>query len=105
MKITITILQDECLGNGSGAKAPVKTWQAHPGNFDLAAKAAAHYAKRDNEDVAIVPGNSYGSLCYHLLSPADIGRAIPMPGRFHVAIAKPNGDIFGAVAVLESGKR
>ena len=100
MKVTVTV-SDKYIGNGKGASRPVSSWRKHPANFDAAAKAAAHYAKRDNENYAVIWGSMYGAGLYRIMRPAELDR-LPRPtGRYQVAIAKPDGDLFYGVAVYE----
>lgn len=90
---------DNKIGNAKGRKAPIKTYRASPANFDAAAGAAASYAAKHNQDMVIVPGNSYGAACYHILADdQDIKKVTVVRGRFKVGVAKPNGDIFQAYA-------
>ena len=52
---------------GEGVKAGTsKAYRAAPGDFDTAARNAVRIAKRDGEEIVILPGNSYGSPVYHI---------------------------------------
>ncbi len=48
--------------------APVRTWKKTPSDFNAACYAARHYAKVIGNDIAIIPGNSYGAMVYHVVS-------------------------------------
>lgn len=47
-------------------KGAVKAYRAAPGDFEAAVYAALHYAIRDNRDMYLIPGNSYGHFIWHI---------------------------------------
>lgn len=48
------------------AQSPVKSYRENPGFIRNALAAAAHYANRFQEDMIVIPGNSYGNAVYHI---------------------------------------
>ena len=97
MKLTL----GKKLGQCEKVKAPVGTWRKHPGDFDAAAHAAHHYAKRDNRRMVVVPGNSYGHLVYHIAKDTQDVKSFTEPtGKTHtdVAVVTVDGEVFQAVA-------
>ena len=102
MKVTVTV-SGEYIGNGSNAKAPVGNYRAHPANFDAAAKAAAYYAKRDNQNYVIIWGSQYGNGLWRVMR-EDRLETLPRVGRYAVAVVEPNGDVVKGIAVYEAVK-
>ena len=43
-----------------------KAYKASPGNFHAAASYAAKMAKTQGVEMALIPGNSYGSAVFHI---------------------------------------
>lgn len=103
MKVTITV-SGEYIGNGKGAKAPVKTYRNHPASFDAAAKAAVYYAKRDGIDYVIIWGSQYGNGLWRVMSADRLDTLPRLAGRYQIAVAKPNGDVVKGIAVYETVK-
>ena len=88
------------LGTVSNTKGRVKEWRENPGNDSAACYAAAHYAKRDKENMVVVPGNSYGSFVLHIAKETeDLWKYAPgTSGELAVYLAKPSGEVFEAIA-------
>jgi len=100
MKVTVTV-SGEYIGNGNGAKAPVKTYRKHPASFDAAAKAGAYYAKRDQENYVIIWGSQYGHGLWRVMREDRLDRLPRLDGRYNIAVAKPDGGIVRGVVVYE----
>lgn len=84
------------VGNTRGA---MSSYRAAPGNFDAAARAAVHSARRNNARMVIVPGNSYGQRVYHIARETDsIARYTAMRASVAVAVADVDGMIYKGVA-------
>lgn len=50
----------------SARKCAMKDYRQNPGDLDCAVFAALHTAKRINNRVIVIPGNSYMNLVYHI---------------------------------------
>lgn len=99
MQIEIT----ESIGTlESGRKAVVRKWKDDPANFDAACHAAGHYARRNSCRMAVVPGNSYGRACFHLLAENEcIRKAVPgcpKDGFVRVGLVDADGNVHMANA-------
>ena len=97
MDITTTTKIGQC----KKVTAPIKTWRNHPGDFDAAAHAAWHYAKRDNRRMVIVPGNSYTRKVYHICTDDKDVKSFTGPtGRetTQVAVVTVEGEVWQAIA-------
>lgn len=95
MNITI----EKKLGETGRKKAVIKTYKATPGDFDAAAHAAAHYAKKLNRDMVLVPGNSYMHKVYHIAQTTDdLWKYTGMPRPVRVALVNSAGEVFQAQA-------
>lgn len=88
------------LGTVTDTKGRVKDWKENPGNDSAACYAAAHYAKRNKENMVVVPGNSYGSFVLHIAKETeDLSRYRPgHSGELAVYLATPSGEVFEAIA-------
>jgi mRNA-degrading endonuclease HigB of HigAB toxin-antitoxin module len=82
-------------------KSPVKAWQNAP-NADNAAKCAAYYAKKYNQDVYVVQGNSYMRLVYNIVFETSkiFGATHMTSNEFPLYVVKPNGELYEAKGVL-----
>lgn len=75
-------------------KTPIKAWRNSPGNFD----AARYYANKHNKPIAIIPGNSYGSMVYHIAAiTADFAKFRPGCMDGIGAVVSPNNDTVNKV--------
>ena len=89
------------IGQCDKVRAPVKTWRKSPGDFDAAAHAAHHYAKRDDRRMVIVPGNSYGRQVYHITTDSTDVKSFTGPTgheKTAVAVVTVAGEVFQAIA-------
>jgi hypothetical protein len=88
------------LGTVTNTKGRVKEWKENPGDDSAACYAAAHYAKRDKENMVVVPGNSYGRFVLHIAKEtSDLWRYAPgTSGELSVYLATPSGEVFEAKA-------
>ena len=92
----------EHIGKAEEIKAPVRTWKQNASHFQSAANAAFYYAKKHKEDFVVIPGNSYGSLCYHIShTKKDLKYFTVCHNELIVGLVKPNGDIYKAKATEE----
>lgn len=78
---------------GTALPGKVRAYRKSPGDFDLAASAAAYYAAKHGEEMVIVPGNSYGSRVFHIVKSHEALAqfAIPSGAVVRIAIVDPNG--------------
>ncbi|MDY8021214.1 hypothetical protein [Paenibacillus polymyxa] len=85
---------------GTVMAGQVREYRKSPGSLNLAASAAAHYAKNLKERVVLVEGNSYMSRVYHIARETDDLRkyAIMSNVTAKVLIVEPNGDCYYATA-------
>lgn len=94
MKLTIQ-------NNAGTAKATtLKAYRANPGNLNVAASYAFTLAKKLNERMIVVRGNSYMQAVYHICKECDDVMAYNggMRKETKVVIVEPNGEVFYAVA-------
>ena len=79
----------------------IREYRQSPGDDRLAIFAAAHYAKKNNAPMVILPGNSYGRLVLHIAAETDaLNRYCPGVADQTVAAyyITTNGEVFEAVA-------
>ena len=74
----------------------VRDWRRNPASIAAAAGAALHYARRDGKRYIVVPGNSYGHVCYHIADERDdVRRYVPGVGDrcVRVLVVDPSGQV------------
>ena len=77
----------------------IKDWKSSPGDHEAAVKAAYHYARRDNKEMVVVPGNSYGQKVHHITTTEEkVSKFTATPGDHGVTTVTPQGQIFRATA-------
>ena len=82
---------------GLTVEKSVKRYRESPGDFTLAANAAAYYAKKYNKTMVIVPGNSYGKKVYHIANESDdLAKFLGFTTLTLGAIAEVDGNIYYA---------
>lgn len=84
---------------GTVTKGSVREWKQSPGSDNAACHAAVYYAKKNKQDMVVVPGNSYGSFVLHVARETDdLSKFVPGVGDKEISgyLAKPNGDVFEA---------
>jgi len=86
------------IGYVDKTQRPVSTWRHSPGDLTAACHAAVYYARRDNVNYAVVPGNAYMQRVYRICRADNIYSAVVLHGTYTVAIARPNGDVYQAQA-------
>lgn len=75
----------------------VKPWRDTPGDFTSACQAAGFYARKYEQDMIVVPGNSYGSRIFHIIRKTDdLGKYVPGIGNKSVncAVVSPDGKVY-----------
>jgi hypothetical protein len=86
------IIKGAKLGNAI-AKSAVKAYRKCPGDFNLAANAAAYYAAKQNTVMVVIPGNSYMSKVFHVVPEgSDLSRFTCGMGNKVIAIAVVDPD-------------
>ena len=81
----------------------IANYRKSPGDLQLAARAAAAYARKENTPMMVVPGNSYMNRVYHIMAAtADPKTATVMNRDTKIILAKPTGEVYDAV-VLKRG--
>lgn len=74
-------------------KSSVRPYRNEPGNINLAAQAAFHYAKKNGAPMVCVPGNSYMNAVYHIArEDDDLVKFTGMDKPTRVLVVYPNGD-------------
>jgi predicted dinucleotide-utilizing enzyme len=77
----------------------VREYKKYPASLNLAASAAAHTAKKLNERVVVIEGNSYMNRVYHIAKDTDsVSKYTAMNYPVNVLIVEPNGECFYGVA-------
>lgn len=97
-RTTMEITTTNQIGTTSRTKSPIKTYNSNPGNFDAAAHAAAHYARKHDKNMVVVPGNSYGSKVYHIALETDDLLKYSFAPKAAVALVTIKGEVFQATA-------
>ncbi len=85
--------ETKTIGTVTDTTRAVTNYRAEPGNFDNAARAAVHYARRDNKVYVLIKGNSYGHFVWHIASVTDDARKFLINKPVEGATAKPDGTI------------
>lgn len=89
------------IGTCSNKKSVIKSYRSNPGNFDNACNAALHYAIKFNENMVVIPGNSYMNKVYHIEQESkSLNQFTPLK-KMSVALVKTNGEVFQAIAIKE----
>jgi hypothetical protein len=77
----------------------IRAYRKNPADLNLAACAGAHTAKKLNERVVIVEGNSYGCKVYHIAKESeDLRKYTVISCKAKVIIIEPTGECFYGVA-------
>lgn len=77
----------------------VKEYKKNPGSINLAAQAGAYYAKKQNERVVIIEGNSYMNRIYHIAKESDsLSKFTATSSKARVLVIEPTGECFYATA-------
>ena len=81
----------------ANSKSAVNAYRKAPGDFNKAANAAAHYAKKNNAEMVIIPGNSYGSRVFHIGRKADsVSKYVGWQATVIGAIVNVDGTVYRA---------
>ena len=92
MKVTVSQTK---IGLAEKTKSPVKAWKKGPGNLKLAANAAYYYAKKHNERMIVIPGNSYmHSVFFIAHENEDVSRYTTRSSNNLIAIVNVDGSVF-----------
>jgi hypothetical protein len=84
---------------GTVKAGQVREHKKNPASLNLAASAAAHYAKKLNDQVVVIEGNSYMNKVYHIAKDTDsVSKYTAMNYAVNVLIVKPNGECFHGIA-------
>lgn len=76
-------------------KSAVKPYRNAPGDINKAIEAAFHYAKKNDEPMVCVPGNSYMNFVFHIAKESDsLTKYTGMAVEVKVAVVYPNGDVY-----------
>lgn len=79
-------------------KTAVKAYRQCPSDFTLAANAACHYAKKFQECMVVILGNSYGNKVYHIAKTTDdLKKYAPGAKSLIGATVNPEGDVYQAI--------
>jgi len=95
MEITI----EKKLGKIQKGARAVSAWRTDPGNFQKSLRAALHYARRDNKQMIVIPGNSYNQKVFHIASEGESVKKYTVQTHNNpVVVVSPQGDVFQAIA-------
>lgn len=79
----------------------VKLWKKSPGDFTSACQAAGFYSRKYNEDMLVVPSNSYGAKIFHIIRKTDdLAKYVPgSTGRsVNCGLVNSSGEVFQGIA-------
>ena len=77
----------------------IRKYQKNPSDQNLAVRAAIQTARKLEESVVLVKGNSYGTSVYHIAKKSeDIKKYLPGVKSPTVLMIKTTGEIFQATA-------
>lgn len=75
------------------------TYRKSPAHFDNAIYAALHYAIKHNDDMVVIPGNSYGKKVYHITTVTDSVKKYTIKSSNNtIGLVTPEGKVFQAIA-------
>jgi hypothetical protein len=95
MQIEIT----KKIGQAVSRKNAISTWKKAPGNFDNAAHAALEYARKNNRNMVVVPGNSYMNKVYHIVPETEqVSKFTVSKKNNTVAVVTTSGDVLQGIA-------
>jgi hypothetical protein len=93
MELTV----DKAIGKVEAGQ--IRAYRKNPADLNLAACAGAYTAKKLNERVVIVEGNSYGCKVYHIAKESDdLTKYTVMKCKARVLIVEPTGECFYGIA-------
>jgi len=86
---------------GTVTKGRVAEYRRNPGSDNEACHAAVFYAKKNKQNMVVVPGNSFGSFVLHIAKETDdLRKYIPGVGDKEISVYFVNvdGEVFEATA-------
>lgn len=90
---------EKSVGRVTAEKGAVKSWKSNPANWTAAAVAALHYAKKFDEPMVVVKGNSYGHVVLSIVRQTeDLKKFTVMAVKASVLVVHPDGSVFQAIA-------
>lgn len=90
------LTEGSVIGNVESTRGAVRAYRESPTDFDSAARAAVHYARRDGTEYAVIPNNNRGWRVWQIDRPSEISRYIPGAQRVRLGIARPDGTVRAA---------
>jgi len=87
----------EKIGTAKAEKGVVGNYKKHPDSLTAAANAAVYYANKNNQDLLLVPGNSYMRKVYHIaLKSERIQKYTGFQATVLGALVTMDGEVFKA---------
>lgn len=81
------------IGQCENRKAMIKDYRENPGDFNMAAHAAYYYAKKYDQLMIVIPGNSYMKKVFHISYYLNAKKFL-LKDNNQIAIVYPNGNVY-----------
>lgn len=99
-RLTESIIVTDLKHIGDITEPTLKYWKKNPSDFTSACQAAMVYSKKFNEDMVVLPGNSYMSRVYQIVRKTeDVSKYIPASSNKTVkcAVVNSTGKVFSGI--------